>query len=131
MPTWASSLEISIASSGRPVVVSRAGALPEVCGDAALYFDPQHVADLAARLLEIARDSALAAELGPHKVRVNMVVPTWMWGPPVEGYIQWQAHERKIPGEQVKAELESLFSISQPEGARGGEGAAGGGCGCN
>src|SRR5688572_1071807 len=29
----------------------------------------------------------LAAELGPDKIRVNTVVPTWMWGPPVEGYV--------------------------------------------
>jgi NAD(P)-dependent dehydrogenase (short-subunit alcohol dehydrogenase family) len=56
---------------------------------------------------------ALATELGPKKIRVNTIIPTWMWGPPVEGYIQWQAHERKIPGEQVKAELESLFSLGK------------------
>jgi NAD(P)-dependent dehydrogenase (short-subunit alcohol dehydrogenase family) len=28
----------------------------------------------------------LAKELGPHKVRVNSIVPGWMWGPSVEGY---------------------------------------------
>ena len=39
----------------------------------------------------------MAKELGPDKIRVNMVVPTWMWGPPVQMYVQWQAAERKVP----------------------------------
>ena len=56
---------------------------------------------------------ALATELGPKKIRVNTIIPTWMWGPPVEGYVQWQANERKVPGEQIKAELESLFSLGE------------------
>ncbi len=33
-------------ASGTPVAVSRAGSLPEVCGDAALYFDPTSVDEL-------------------------------------------------------------------------------------
>jgi glycosyltransferase involved in cell wall biosynthesis len=32
---------------GCPVAVSRAGALPEVCGEAAVYFDPTSVEDIA------------------------------------------------------------------------------------
>lgn len=56
---------------------------------------------------------ALATELGPKQIRVNTVIPTWMWGPPVEGYVRWQAHERKVPEDQIKAELESLFSLGQ------------------
>lgn len=32
---------------GCPLIVSRAGALPEVCGDAALYFDPSRPQELA------------------------------------------------------------------------------------
>ena len=40
----------------------------------------------------------MAKELGPKKIRVNMVVPTWMWGPPVEGYVRWQAQSAQHPG---------------------------------
>lgn len=36
----------------------------------------------------------LARELGPYKIRVNSVVPGWMLGPPVEMYLEWQAHAR-------------------------------------
>jgi len=28
----------------------------------------------------------LAKELGPHQIRVNSIVPGWMWGPNVQGY---------------------------------------------
>jgi NAD(P)-dependent dehydrogenase (short-subunit alcohol dehydrogenase family) len=30
----------------------------------------------------------LAKELGTHKIRVNSIVPGWMWGPSVEGYFK-------------------------------------------
>ena len=43
----------------------------------------------------------MATELGPSRIRVNTVVPTWMWGPPVEGYVQWQAQEQGVPAEQI------------------------------
>lgn len=32
----------------------------------------------------------LAKELGPHGIRVNSIVPGWMWGPSVEMYFQMQ-----------------------------------------
>lgn len=56
---------------------------------------------------------ALATELGPKKIRVNTIIPTWMWGPPVEGYIEWQASERNVPAERIKAEIEALFSLGE------------------
>jgi NAD(P)-dependent dehydrogenase (short-subunit alcohol dehydrogenase family) len=33
----------------------------------------------------------LAKELGPHRIRVNSVVPGWMWGPNVEGWFHMRA----------------------------------------
>jgi len=38
---------------GCPVAASRAGALPEICGDAARYFDPNDPQDIAAAALEV------------------------------------------------------------------------------
>jgi len=38
---------------GRPVIASRAGSLPEVLGDAALYCDPGDPADIAARIADL------------------------------------------------------------------------------
>ena len=48
---------------------------------------------------------ALATELGPKKIRVNTIVPTWMWGPPVQMYVKWQAGERGVPEQDVVREI--------------------------
>jgi glycosyltransferase involved in cell wall biosynthesis len=45
--------------AGCPVVVSRAASLPEICGDAALYFDPNDPATLAEAARRLMGDAAL------------------------------------------------------------------------
>ena len=50
-------------ANGCPVIAANAGALPEVCGDAALYFDPRDPAALAALLAGPARDDAVRERL--------------------------------------------------------------------
>ncbi|NKF20867.1 SDR family oxidoreductase [Solimonas marina] len=47
----------------------------------------------------------LAKELGPKGIRVNSVHMGWMWGAPVEGYVNWQAQESKVPVETLKAQI--------------------------
>jgi glycosyltransferase involved in cell wall biosynthesis len=54
---------------GCPVAVSRAGALPEVCGDAARYFDPTEPEDIAAVTLEVLADPDGLVERGLVRVR--------------------------------------------------------------
>jgi glycosyltransferase involved in cell wall biosynthesis len=49
-------------ASGCPCLVSNAGALPEICGDAAEYFDPRG-ADLGDRILRMLADASLLAAL--------------------------------------------------------------------
>jgi len=48
---------------GCPVVVSNAASIPEVCGDAALYFDPHDASELAKILGRVAGDGALRDRL--------------------------------------------------------------------
>lgn len=50
-------------ASGCPVAASSAGALPEICGDAALYFDPEEPDDIGAAMLRLATDADLAGKL--------------------------------------------------------------------
>jgi glycosyltransferase involved in cell wall biosynthesis len=45
---------------GCPVLAARAGAVPEVCGDAALWFDAEGPATPAAALLRLLEDHSLA-----------------------------------------------------------------------
>jgi NAD(P)-dependent dehydrogenase (short-subunit alcohol dehydrogenase family) len=55
----------------------------------------------------------LTVELGPRGIRVNTVVPTWMWGPPVEGYVQWQAQERGVSPDDVIAEIAANMPLGE------------------
>ncbi|HSW13347.1 MAG TPA: SDR family oxidoreductase [Solimonas sp.] len=43
----------------------------------------------------------LAKELGPDGIRCNTIHMGWMWGAPVQGYMEWQAQELKVPVEQL------------------------------
>ena len=48
---------------GCPTIVSRAASLPEVCGDAALYFDPGNPEELASLLIRVLSDAELRRDL--------------------------------------------------------------------
>jgi NAD(P)-dependent dehydrogenase (short-subunit alcohol dehydrogenase family) len=53
----------------------------------------------------------LADELGADNIRVNMVVPSWMWGPPVEMYVNYTAQEKGVPPEQVLEGIVGQFPL--------------------
>lgn len=57
---------IEAMAAGLPVACSDRGPMPEVLGDAGLYFDPQSPASIASAVRALARDAALRAELS-HK----------------------------------------------------------------
>jgi glycosyltransferase involved in cell wall biosynthesis len=50
-------------ASGAPVVASNATCIPEVCGDAAEYFDPTNTDDMAAAILRVITNPARRKEL--------------------------------------------------------------------
>ncbi|PTB99328.1 hypothetical protein C9993_03765 [Marinobacter sp. Z-F4-2] len=43
-------------ASGTPIICSNTTAIPEVVGDAALFFDPRNPADMANQMLELLSD---------------------------------------------------------------------------
>jgi glycosyltransferase involved in cell wall biosynthesis len=51
-------------ASGTPAAVSRAGALPEVGGDAAAYFEPEQASRIARKILELLGNPAALRTLG-------------------------------------------------------------------
>ncbi|HWW45070.1 MAG TPA: SDR family oxidoreductase [Acidimicrobiia bacterium] len=55
----------------------------------------------------------LAKELGPSKIRVNTVVPTWMWGPPVEGYVDMTAEGTGVSREEVIAGITKNMPLGE------------------
>jgi NAD(P)-dependent dehydrogenase (short-subunit alcohol dehydrogenase family) len=55
----------------------------------------------------------LAPELGAYKIRVNTVVPSWMWGPNVALYVTWQASKQGRPEAEIRAELDAKFALGE------------------
>jgi glycosyltransferase involved in cell wall biosynthesis len=51
-------------ASGTPVAVSAAGSLPEVCGDAAIYFDPTSTDEIAEAILAVLEQPGHLVERG-------------------------------------------------------------------
>ena len=55
----------------------------------------------------------MAKELGSDRIRVNSVVPTWMWGPPVEAFVAYQAKERGVSNEEIIEGITSNMAIKE------------------
>jgi NAD(P)-dependent dehydrogenase (short-subunit alcohol dehydrogenase family) len=118
---WRRALDLNVVGT---VNVVRA-ALPhlEARGGGAVVLIGSQSMWLPAALPQIAYASAkgalvsamvhMAKELGPKKIRVNMVVPTWMWGPPVEGYVRWQAKSRSVTPETVVDEITAGMPLGE------------------
>jgi glycosyltransferase involved in cell wall biosynthesis len=65
LPSWHEGFGLTCLEAmacGVPVVAADAGALPETCGDAALYADPNDPEDIARQVLRAIGDDALAAQ---------------------------------------------------------------------
>jgi NAD(P)-dependent dehydrogenase (short-subunit alcohol dehydrogenase family) len=55
----------------------------------------------------------LSHELGPDRIRANMVVPSWMWGPPVEAFVRMRAKAEGLTEEAVKQEITSRIPLGE------------------
>jgi NAD(P)-dependent dehydrogenase (short-subunit alcohol dehydrogenase family) len=53
----------------------------------------------------------LADELGADNIRCNMVVPSWMWGPNVELYVNGTASNRGVEPAEVLEEIVGSFPL--------------------
>jgi NAD(P)-dependent dehydrogenase (short-subunit alcohol dehydrogenase family) len=48
---------------------------------------------------------SLATEVASDHIRVNAVVPGWIWGPNVQMYVEWQTSSRGLTSDEVVAEI--------------------------
>ncbi len=53
----------------------------------------------------------LCDELGPDNIRVNMVVPSWMWGPAVQMYVEGRASNEGRAPDEVLHDLVGTFPL--------------------
>ena len=55
----------------------------------------------------------LAKELGPHGIRVNSIVPGWMWGPSVELYFSMMEHQTGKSSQDSYDEIASQIPLGE------------------
>lgn len=55
----------------------------------------------------------LADELGAENIRCNMVVPSWMWGPPVQMFVEGTAKQKDISVEEALNEIVGDFPLQR------------------
>ncbi len=68
---------IEALSAGVPITCSNASVMPEIAGDAALYFDPFDATDIARALTRMAEEPLLRADLRMRSLREVRRFPTW------------------------------------------------------
>jgi NAD(P)-dependent dehydrogenase (short-subunit alcohol dehydrogenase family) len=53
----------------------------------------------------------LAIEFGPSNIRVNTIRPGWMWGRPVQAYVEHAAHAQGVSPKQITDKIASNIAL--------------------
>jgi NAD(P)-dependent dehydrogenase (short-subunit alcohol dehydrogenase family) len=96
-----------------PALKERGGSIVFIGSQAMLLSQVPQAAYGASKAALLGAVTHLVRELGPHKIRVNTVAPSWMWGPPVEAYVNWTAKSNDVPAEQVLDGLTSKMPLGE------------------
>ncbi len=106
---------IRIAKAAAPLLKANGGGSLVMVGSQSMWLQPPmpQIAYASSKGALVSSIYHLAEELGPDKIRVNMVIPTWMWGPPVEMYVKWQAGDRGVPEQQIIDEITANMPLGE------------------
>ncbi|WP_328399352.1 SDR family oxidoreductase [Streptomyces sp. NBC_00390] len=119
--TWQSVVDVNLLGTLRmtraclPALKERGGSVV-VIGTQSAVAAPSQVRQAAYAASKGALTSAmysLARELGPYRIRVNTVLPGWMWGPPVQAYVQFTAHTEGVPESEVLGRLTERMALPE------------------
>ncbi|MEV0487214.1 SDR family oxidoreductase [Streptomyces sp. NPDC050508] len=120
--TWQSVIDVNLLGT---LKMTRAclPALKEVGGGSVVFIGTQSAVAAPSQVRQAAYAASkgaltsamysLARELGPYRIRVNTVLPGWMWGPPVEAYVQFTAHTEKVPEAEVLKRLSDRMALPE------------------
>ncbi|MEU2426500.1 SDR family oxidoreductase [Streptomyces sp. NPDC007851] len=120
--TWASVIDVNLLGSLRmtraclPGLKAAGGGSVVFIGTQSAVAAPSQVKQAAYAASKGALTSAmysLARELGPYRIRVNTVLPGWMWGPPVQAYVQFTAHTDGVPEDEVLGRLTERTALPE------------------
>ncbi|MET8327469.1 SDR family oxidoreductase [Streptomyces sp. NPDC005181] len=121
LATWQSVIDVNLLGTLRmtraclPGLKERGGSVV-VIGTQSSVAAPSQVRQAAYAASKGALTSAMysmAREFGPHRIRVNTVLPGWMWGPPVQAYVRFTAHSEGIPEAEVLGRLTERMALPE------------------
>ncbi len=89
------------------------GSVVNVASMSARKIRPNEAGYAASKGALLTATKSLAAELAADRIRVNAVVPGWIWGPNVQMYVEWQSQSRAITPEAVIAEITAEIPLGE------------------
>lgn len=119
--TWQKVLDVNLLGTLRmtraclPGLRARGGSVV-IIGTQSAVAAPSQVRQAAYAASKGALTSAmysLARELGPDRIRVNTVLPGWMWGPPVQAYVRFTADSEGVPEDEVLGRLTERMALPE------------------
>ncbi|MER5210188.1 SDR family oxidoreductase [Streptomyces sp. NPDC002838] len=119
--TWQSVIDVNLLGTLRmtraclPGLRERGGSVVFI-GTQSAVAAPSQVRQAAYAASKGALTSAmysLARELGPDRIRVNTVLPGWMWGPPVRAYVQFTAQTEGVGEDEVLRRLTDRVALPE------------------
>ena len=84
-----------------PEMKERGGSIVFIGSQAMFWSQLPQAAYAASKAATLGAVTHLARELGPYRIRVNTVVPSWMWGPPVEMYVDMTSKAQNVEPQTV------------------------------
>ncbi|MET9437863.1 SDR family oxidoreductase [Streptomyces sp. NPDC006551] len=120
--TWQDVLDVNLLGTLRmtraclPALKERGGSVVLI-GTQSAVAAPSQVRQAAYAASKGALTSAMysmAREFGPHRIRVNTVLPGWMWGPPVQAYVRFTAQTEGVAEAEVLARLTERMALPEP-----------------
>ncbi|MDT9697188.1 SDR family oxidoreductase [Streptomyces sp. P17] len=119
--TWQQVIDVNLLGSLRmtraclPALKSGGGSVVFI-GTQSAVAAPSQVRQAAYAASKGALTSAmysLARELGPYRIRVNTVLPGWMWGPPVRAYVRFAAQSEGVEESAVLKRLTDRMALPE------------------
>ena len=89
------------------------GSVVMVASQSARKIRPNEAGYAASKGALITLTRSLASELAVDHIRVNAVVPGWIWGPNVQMYVDWQVQARGISSAEVVAEITAEIPLGE------------------
>jgi NAD(P)-dependent dehydrogenase (short-subunit alcohol dehydrogenase family) len=97
-----------------PVMKSGGGGSLVLIGSQAMYQRQMpHAGYAASKGALLSAMYYLAHELGADRIRVNMVVPSWMWGPPVEAFVKLRAKSEGVAEAAIVDDITSRIPLGE------------------